>query len=95
MSNKDDLLKNYIEFQKRQRELIEESKKRSYENNNQKQKIKDDDKKLSSKTDHEKTDYLKDLKDYLKDAVIKNPDDKEKFQEIKKRVTCLDLASKC
>ena len=95
MSNKDDLLKNYIEFQKRQRELIEEAKKRSYENNNQKEKIEDDDKKFSSKTDHEKTDYLKDLKDYLKDAVIKNPDDKEKFQEIKKRVTCLDLASKC
>lgn len=86
MSNKEDLLKNYIEFQKRQRELIEESKKRRDENN---------DKKLSSKTDHEKTDFLKDLKDYLKDAVIKNPDDKEKFQEIKKRVTCLDLASKC
>ena len=86
MDNNDDLLKNYIESQKRQRELIEESKKRRDENN---------DKKLSSKTDHEKTDYLKDLKDYLKDAVIKNPDDREKFQEIKKRVTCLDLASKC
>ena len=36
MSNKDDLLKNYIEFQKRQRELIEESKKRRDENNKQK-----------------------------------------------------------
>ena len=86
MDNNDDLLKNYIESQKRQRELIEESKKRRDENN---------DKKLSSKTDHEKTDYLKDLKDYLKDVVIKNPNDKEKFQEIKKRVDCLDLASKC
>ena len=86
MNNNDDLLKNYIESQKRQRELIEESKKRRDENN---------DKKLSSKTDHEKTDYLKDLKDYLEDAVIKNPDEREKFQEIKKRVTCLDLASKC
>ena len=85
MDNNDDLLKNYIESQKRQRELIEESKKRRDENN----------KKLSSKTDHEKTDYLKDLKDYLKDVVIKNPNDKEKFQEIKKRVDCLDLASKC
>ena len=86
MDNNDDLLKNYIESQKRQRELIEESKKRRDENNH---------KKLSSKTDHEKTDYLKDLKDYLKDVVIKNPNDKEKFQEIKKRVDCLDLASKC
>ena len=86
MDNNDDLLNNYIESQKRQRELIEESKKRRDENN---------DKKLSSKTDHEKTYYLKDLKDYLKDAVIKNPDDREKFQEIKKRVSCLDLASKC
>tara|TARA_A100000164_G_scaffold355419_1_gene364024 strand:+ start:250 stop:831 length:582 start_codon:yes stop_codon:yes gene_type:complete len=79
MSNNEDLLKNYIESQKRQRELIEESKKRRDENNNQKEKI----------------DYLKDLKDYLKDALIKNPDDKEKIQEIKKRVNCLDLASKC
>ena len=35
MSNKDDLLKNYIESQKRQREIIEESKKRRDENNNQ------------------------------------------------------------
>ena len=95
MSNNDDLLKNYIESQKRQRELIEESKKRRDKNNNQKEKIEDDYKKLSSKTDHENTDYLKDLKDYLKDAVIKNPDDKEKFEEIKKRVNCLDLASKC
>ena len=86
MDNNDDLLKNYIESQKSQRELIKESKKRRDENN---------DKKLSSKTDHEKIDYLKDLKDYLKDAVIKNPDDREKFQEIKKRVDCLDLASKC
>ena len=95
MDNNDDLLKNYIESQKRQRELIEESKKRRDEIISRKEKIVDDDKKLSSKTDHEKTDYLKDLKDYLKDAVIKNPDDREKFQEIKKRVSCLDLASKC
>ena len=32
MNNNDDLLKNYIESQKRQRELIEESKKRRLEN---------------------------------------------------------------
>ena len=95
MSNNDDLLNNYIESQKRQRELIEESKKRRDENNNQKETIEDDYKKLSSKNDHENADYLKDLKDYLKDAVIKNPDDREKFQEIKKRVNCIDLASKC
>tara|TARA_Y100001978_G_C23538547_1_gene358585 strand:- start:149 stop:781 length:633 start_codon:yes stop_codon:yes gene_type:complete len=95
MKNNDNLLRNYIESQKRQKEILEETKKRRDENNKQKEKIVDDDKKLSSKTDHEKTDYLKDLKDYLKDAVIKNPDDREKFQEIKKRVTYLDLASKC
>ena len=95
MSSNEDLLKNYIKSQKRQRELIEESKNRRDENNNQKGIMEDDNKKLSSKTDHVNKDYLKDLKDYLKDSEIKNPDDREKFQEIKKRVTCLDLASKC
>ena len=95
MSNNEDLLKNYIKSQKRQRELIEESKKRRDENNNQKGIMEDDNKKLSFKTDHVNKDYLKDLKDYLKDSEIKNPVDREKFQEIKKRVTCLDLASKC
>ena len=41
MNNKDDLLKNYIESQKRQREIKEESKKRRIENNKRK-KMEDD-----------------------------------------------------
>ena len=39
MNKDDDLLKNYIESQKRQREILEESKKRRDENNNQKETI--------------------------------------------------------
>tara|TARA_B100000242_G_scaffold288538_1_gene256929 strand:+ start:206 stop:1036 length:831 start_codon:yes stop_codon:yes gene_type:complete len=158
MNNDDDLLKNYIESQKRQREILEESKKRRDENNNQKETI-------DSEIENPEQDVSKNLlredlegvlatlslrerdvlrlkygiddgriktleeigqifdvtrerirqieakalrklrdsnrnrvlKKYIKDALINNPDDndREKFQEIKKRVHCLDLASKC
>ena len=88
MSNKDDLLKNYIESQKRQREIIEESKKRRAENNNQKEKIDDHNKTLSFKTDHENKDYL--MKEELQSDY-----DKKLIHEIKLRENCLELALKC
>ena len=77
MNNKNDVLKNYIESQKRQRELIEESKKRRL-GNNKKEKIEDDSKKISIRNEHENKDYL--MKEELQSDY-----DKKLIHEIKLR----------
>ena len=87
MNNNDDLLKNYIESQRRQRELIEESKKRRLENN-KRVKMENDSKKISIKTIHEN-------KDYLMKEELQSDNDKKLIQEIKLRENCLELALKC